>query len=102
MIQSRLRLGIRRVVKCRQHPRSRIIGAPKRGRGNAAVLLDFAEKIYAINYDVQFHFKVFWLNNNFLLLQIPLAALLFWIGSATGAGGWGLVLWGIPLRLVIV
>ncbi|MDP4807552.1 MAG: fatty acid desaturase [Cyanobium sp. MAG_160] len=43
-----------------------------------------------------------WLNTNFLLLQIPLAALLFWVGTATGAGGWGLVLWGIPLRLVVV
>jgi len=28
--------------------------------------------------------------------------LLFWIGSVTGAGGWALVLWGIPLRLVLV
>jgi len=43
-----------------------------------------------------------WLNDNFLLLQLPLAALLFWIGSVTGAGGWALVLWGIPLRLVVV
>jgi len=43
-----------------------------------------------------------WLNTNFLLLQVPLAALLFWIGSVTGAGGWALVLWGIPLRLVVV
>ncbi|EAR17891.1 acyl-CoA desaturase [Synechococcus sp. W2B2] len=43
-----------------------------------------------------------WLNNNFLLLQLPLAGLLFWIGTATGAGGWALVLWGIPLRLVLV
>ena len=43
-----------------------------------------------------------WLNNYFLLLQLPLAALLFWIGSVTGAGGWALVLWGIPLRLVVV
>jgi stearoyl-CoA desaturase (delta-9 desaturase) len=43
-----------------------------------------------------------WLNTNFLLLQAPLAALLFWIGTATGAGGWALVLWGIPLRLVVV
>ena len=43
-----------------------------------------------------------WLNNNFLLLQVPLAGLLFWIGTATGAGGWALVLWGIPLRLMLV
>ena len=43
-----------------------------------------------------------WLNNNFLLLQLPLAGLLFWIGTATGAGGWALVLWGIPLRLALV
>ena len=37
-----------------------------------------------------------WLNSNFLLLQLPLAALLFLIG------GWGAVLWGVPLRLVAV
>ena len=43
-----------------------------------------------------------WLNNNFLLLQLPLAGLLFWIGTVSGAGGWALVLWGIPLRLVMV
>jgi len=43
-----------------------------------------------------------WLNNNFLLLQVPLAGLLFWIGTVTGAGGWALVLWGIPLRLMLV
>ena len=43
-----------------------------------------------------------WLNNNFLLLQLPLAGLLFWIGTMSGAGGWALVLWGIPLRLVLV
>ncbi len=36
------------------------------------------------------------LNKNFLLLQIPLGVLLFWIG------GWSMVLWGIPLRLVWV
>jgi stearoyl-CoA desaturase (delta-9 desaturase) len=43
-----------------------------------------------------------WLNNWFLVLQLPLAGLLFWIGTVSGAGGWALVLWGIPLRLVIV
>ena len=43
-----------------------------------------------------------WLNKWFLVLQLPLAGLLFWIGSVTGAGGWALVLWGIPLRLVLV
>ena len=43
-----------------------------------------------------------WLNRWFLVLQLPLALLLFWIGSATGAGGWALVLWGIPLRLMLV
>ena len=43
-----------------------------------------------------------WLNKYFLLLQLPLAGLLFWIGTVTGAGGWALVLWGIPLRLVLV
>mgnify|MGYP001425043034 CR=1 FL=1 len=43
-----------------------------------------------------------WLNKNFLLLQIPLGALLFWIGTITDAGGWAMVLWGIPMRLVLV
>ena len=43
-----------------------------------------------------------WLNTNFLLLQLPLAGLLYWVGTATGAGGWALVLWGLPLRLVLV
>jgi stearoyl-CoA desaturase (delta-9 desaturase) len=37
-----------------------------------------------------------WLNRNFLILQLPLAGFLYFIG------GWPLVLWGIPLRLVIV
>jgi stearoyl-CoA desaturase (delta-9 desaturase) len=43
-----------------------------------------------------------WLNKWFLLLQGVLGLFLFWIGTVTGAGGWALVLWGIPLRLVIV
>ncbi|MCP9916331.1 acyl-CoA desaturase [Cyanobium sp. ATX 6F1] len=43
-----------------------------------------------------------WLNKNFLLLQVPLGLLLFTIGTLTGTGGWALVLWGIPLRLVVV
>ncbi len=43
-----------------------------------------------------------WLNKNFLLLQIPLGGLLFLIGSINGVGGWSLVLWGIPMRLVLV
>ena len=43
-----------------------------------------------------------WLNRWFLSLQLVLALLLFWIGSVSGAGGWALVLWGIPLRLVLV
>jgi len=37
-----------------------------------------------------------WLNNNFLILQLPLAVVLYCVG------GWGAVLWGIPLRLVLV
>ena len=32
-----------------------------------------------------------WLNTYFLLLQLPLGLLLFWIGSATGVGGWAMV-----------
>ncbi len=43
-----------------------------------------------------------WLNKNFLLLQIPLGILLFCIGINSGVGGWSMVLWGIPLRLVFV
>ena len=43
-----------------------------------------------------------WLNEHFLVLQLPLAGLLFWIGTVTDAGGLALVLWGIPLRLVLV
>ncbi len=42
------------------------------------------------------------LNKYFLALQIPLGAFLFWIGTTTGVGGWSMVLWGIPLRLVFV
>ena len=42
------------------------------------------------------------LNKNFLLLQIPLGACLFLIGQSAGVGGWAMVLWGIPLRLVFV
>jgi stearoyl-CoA desaturase (delta-9 desaturase) len=43
-----------------------------------------------------------WLNNWFLILQVPLAGLLFLIGTLTGVGGVSLVLWGIALRLVFV
>ena len=43
-----------------------------------------------------------WLNQYFLVLQIPLGVILFCIGHISGAGGWALVLWGIPLRLVTV
>ncbi len=42
------------------------------------------------------------LNNYFLLLQIPLGAFLFWLGTITDVGAWAMVLWGIPLRLVVV
>ena len=37
-----------------------------------------------------------WLDNNFLLLQIPLGVLLY------NLGGWHYVLWGIPLRITAV
>ncbi len=42
------------------------------------------------------------LNKYFLLLQIPLGALLFWLGTINDVGGWSMVLWGIPFRLVLV
>ena len=37
-----------------------------------------------------------WLDKYFLLLQIPLGIVLFYLG------GWHWVLWGIPLRMVVV
>jgi len=37
-----------------------------------------------------------WLDKYFLLLQVPLGLTLYLIG------GWSLVLWGLPLRLVVV
>ena len=45
-----------------------------------------------------------WLERWFLLLQIPTAAVLYGIGELTAVpgGGWGLILWGIPLRLAVV
>ena len=43
-----------------------------------------------------------WLNRWFLSLQLILGIFLYWVGNATGVGGWSLVLWGIPLRLAIV
>ena len=43
-----------------------------------------------------------WLNKYFLSLQVVLGLFLFWIGTVSGVNPWGLVLWGIPLRLVIV
>ena len=42
------------------------------------------------------------LNKYFLFLQIPIGLTLYAIGEELGVGGWSLVLWGIPLRLVIV
>ena len=42
------------------------------------------------------------LNKYFLFLQIPIGLTLFAIGQKLGVGGWSLVLWGIPLRLVVV
>ena len=42
------------------------------------------------------------LNKYFLLLQIPIGLCLYLIGTKIGVGGWSLVLWGIPLRLVVV
>ena len=42
-----------------------------------------------------------WLDRWFLLLQLPVGALLYWIGEAghVHGGGLGMLLWGIPLRL---
>ena len=42
------------------------------------------------------------LNKYFLFLQIPIGLSLYVIGQKLGVGGWSLVLWGIPLRLVVV
>ncbi len=42
------------------------------------------------------------LNKYFLLFQIPIGLSLYAIGQKLGVGGWALVLWGIPLRLVVV
>jgi len=42
------------------------------------------------------------LNKHFLFLQIPIGLSLYAIGQKLGVGGWALVLWGIPLRLVVV
>ncbi len=42
------------------------------------------------------------LNKYFLFLQIPIGLTLFVIGQKLDVGGWTLVLWGIPLRLVVV
>ena len=42
------------------------------------------------------------LNKYFLFLQIPIGLSLYAIGQKLGVGGWALVLWGIPLRLVVV
>jgi stearoyl-CoA desaturase (delta-9 desaturase) len=45
-----------------------------------------------------------WLDRWFLLLQLPLGAALYALGQWTNVpgGGLALVLWGIPLRLVLV
>ena len=43
-----------------------------------------------------------WLNKNFLILQIPLGGLLYWIGAINGTNGWSMILWGIFVRLVFV
>ena len=42
------------------------------------------------------------LDRWFLVLQLPLAVILYVLGESLGVGGWSLVLWGIPLRLVTV
>ncbi len=42
------------------------------------------------------------LNKYFLFLQIPIALSLYVIGQKLGVGGWAMVLWGVPLRLVVV
>jgi stearoyl-CoA desaturase (delta-9 desaturase) len=45
-----------------------------------------------------------WLDRWFLLLQLPLVIFLYWYGKTNSihGGGLGLVLWGIPLRIVLV
>ena len=52
--------------------------------------------------DLNKDFYYRWLNKNFLLLQIPLAGILFFIGNLSGINSWGMVLWGIFVRLVLV
>ncbi len=54
------------------------------------------EHIDTLTKDIQRDPYYVWLEKNFLLLQVPLGILLLSIG------GWGMVLWGIPLRLVLV
>ena len=58
--------------------------------------------VRALTPDLQSVSYYRWLNRNFLLLQLPLAVVLYTIGCATGVGGWSLLLWGVPLRLVLV
>lgn len=54
------------------------------------------DKIENLTKDLQKDPYYVWLEQNFLLLQLPLAALLYLVG------GWSMVGWGIFVRLVVV
>lgn len=52
--------------------------------------------IDTLTKDLQKDPYIVWLEKNFLLTQVPLGVILYLLG------GWGMVLWGIPLRLAVV
>ena len=54
------------------------------------------EHIHALTADLRKDRYIMWLEKYFLLTQIPLGVILF------AVGGWGMVLWGIPLRMAAV
>ena len=76
-------------------------------KGGAACLSILTEKKYFLGSkqyvkDIKKNFNIPVLNKDFLFLQIAIGVSLYAIGQKLGVGGWALVLWGIPLRLVVV